>query len=92
MPIIKPASDLQRNIGLIYDICHETKEPVFITRNGETSLVVMDAKAFEEQVDLQHQILEREMRIYRAAMSAHDDAEAGRLTPFSEIRKEPANG
>ncbi len=90
MPIIKPASDLQRNIGSIYDICQKTKEPVYITRNGESSLVVMDAQAYEEQVDIQHRIFEREMRAYQALMRGHEDVQAGRLTPFSEVRKECA--
>ena len=88
MPLVKPASDLQRNIGSIYDLCHSTKEPVYITRNGEASLVVMDASAFEERVDVQRRIYQREMRLQRELMAAHEDAQRGRLTPFSAVRQD----
>lgn len=90
MPIIKPSSDLQRNIGSIYELCRETGEPVYITRNGEANLVVMDAEAFDERMDLQRKIYEREMRTYRKAMDARDDARSGRLVPFDEVRREEA--
>lgn len=88
MPIVKPSSDLQRNIGSIYNLCHETKEPVYITRNGEASLVVMDAEAFDERMDLQAKLYEREMNVYRGIMKGHEDAQAGNLVPFSTIRRE----
>ncbi|MCH3957780.1 MAG: type II toxin-antitoxin system Phd/YefM family antitoxin [Olsenella sp.] len=45
MPNVRTASELQRNINAIYDLCESTKEPVYITRNGKESLVVMDAQA-----------------------------------------------
>ncbi|WP_394815230.1 type II toxin-antitoxin system Phd/YefM family antitoxin [Collinsella aerofaciens] len=49
MPVVKPISDLQRNSGAIADSCHKTKEPVYLTKNGSASLVVMDAEAYDEQ-------------------------------------------
>jgi len=33
MPQIRPITDL-RNTNEIFEICHEKKEPVFITKNG----------------------------------------------------------
>ncbi len=48
MPNIRTASELQRNMNAIYDLCESTKEPVYITRNGRESLVVMDAKALRD--------------------------------------------
>jgi hypothetical protein len=33
MPKIRPITDL-RNTNEISEICHESKEPVFITKNG----------------------------------------------------------
>lgn len=52
MPNVRTASELQRNINAIYDLCESTKEPVYITRNGKESLVVMDAQAFDDAFDL----------------------------------------
>lgn len=88
MAIVKPSSDLQRNISSIYELCRETKEPVYITRNGETNLVVMDAEAFDDRMSLERRILAREMSTYQGIMRGYEDAQAGRLTPLDEVRKE----
>lgn len=49
MPVVKPISDLRRNFGSIADSCHKIKEPVYLTKNGSASPVVMDAEAYDEQ-------------------------------------------
>lgn len=59
VPIIKSSSELQRNFGAVSEIAHETREPIYITRNGEAGLVLMDAEAFEATLDLQRRIYER---------------------------------
>lgn len=92
MPIVKPASDLQRNINGIYDLCRETREPIYISRNGETSIVVMDASAFDAQMDLKRRVLDREMRTYQGIMQGREDALAGRLTSLEDVRRELSDG
>lgn len=49
MPIIKPISDLRNNFNQISEICHNEKEPVFITKNGEGDMVVMSLALYEQQ-------------------------------------------
>lgn len=49
MPIIKPISDLRNNFNQIAELCHNEKEPVFITKNGEGDLVVMSIALYEQQ-------------------------------------------
>ena len=51
MPLIMPIKDL-RNITEISNIAHKEQEPVFITKNGYSDLVVMSSffrflKAFQ---------------------------------------------
>jgi prevent-host-death family protein len=41
MPIIKPISDLRNKANEISELVHKSKEPVFITKNGEGDMVVM---------------------------------------------------
>jgi len=41
MPHIRPISDLRNHAHEISDLCHEEREPVFITRNGKGDMVVM---------------------------------------------------
>lgn len=47
MARIRPISDLRNKSQEISKICHETGEPVFITKNGEGDLVVMSVAAYE---------------------------------------------
>ncbi|MDL2324533.1 type II toxin-antitoxin system Phd/YefM family antitoxin [Ruminococcaceae bacterium OttesenSCG-928-A16] len=45
-PIIKPSSELRKNYNNIAEICRTTKEPVFLTRNGEGDTVLMDMETY----------------------------------------------
>jgi len=49
MPTIRPISDLRNNFNLISEIAHQDGEPVFITKNGQSDLVVMSHAAYEQQ-------------------------------------------
>ncbi len=46
MPIIIPITDL-RNTTKISELCHGKNEPVFITKNGYSDLVIMSMEAYE---------------------------------------------
>ena len=47
MALIRPSADLRNNYNEISRICHETKEPMYITRNGTNDLVILSDEAFE---------------------------------------------
>ena len=47
MPNIKSSTDLRNNYNEISKICHESREPVFITKNGQGDLAVMSIEAYE---------------------------------------------
>ena len=46
MPMIMPIRDL-RNTSDISDLAHKSQEPIFITKNGYSDLVVMSAELYE---------------------------------------------
>lgn len=48
MPIIKPISDLRNKAREISDLVHRSKEPVFITRNGEGDMVVVSMAHYRQ--------------------------------------------
>lgn len=50
MPQIRPNTDL-RNTTEISDVCHASREPVFITKNGYGDLVVMSMETYEEMLE-----------------------------------------
>ena len=47
MPKIIPIKEL-KNTSEISEMCHESKEPIFITKNGYGDLVVMSMETYEE--------------------------------------------
>ena len=48
MPTIRPVSDLRNHFTEITREAQGSKEPVFLTKNGVGSLVVMSMDAYEE--------------------------------------------
>lgn len=48
MPSIRPISDLRNHFAEITRETQASKEPVFLTKNGVGSLVVMSMEAYEE--------------------------------------------
>lgn len=48
MATIRPVSYLQRRIGELTTLAKETREPIYLTKNGIEHLVLMDADAFAE--------------------------------------------
>ena len=51
IPIIRPSSDLRNNYNEISRICHQTKSPVYITKNGAGDLAVMSIELYELLTD-----------------------------------------
>ena len=52
MPSIRPISDLRNSANDISDFCRQTREPVFITRNGSGDMVVLNIDEYERQMAL----------------------------------------
>ncbi|MGN0467665.1 MAG: type II toxin-antitoxin system Phd/YefM family antitoxin [Acutalibacteraceae bacterium] len=46
---IRPSASIRQNYNEIADICRKTQEPVFLTKNGEGDLVVMDIEAYNKR-------------------------------------------
>ncbi|MBR3866980.1 MAG: type II toxin-antitoxin system Phd/YefM family antitoxin [Butyricicoccus sp.] len=52
MPHIIPIRDL-KNTAAISQLCNESSEPVFVTKNGYGDMVIMSMKTYEEKLLLQ---------------------------------------
>lgn len=46
---IKPSAAIRNNYNEISAICKESSEPIYLTKNGQGDLVVMDIDAFERR-------------------------------------------
>ena len=70
MPTIMPIRDL-RNTSEISELAHKKQEPIFITKNGYSDLVVMIAELYEKFA----QINRIDQAIYEAEKEVEDGAE-----------------
>lgn len=46
---IRPSAAIRQNYNEIADLCRKTAEPVFLTKNGEGDLVVMDIDTYNRR-------------------------------------------
>lgn len=57
---IRPSAAIRQNYNEIAEMCRQTAEPVFLTKNGEGDLVVMDIETFnrrEKMLRLREELL-----------------------------------
>ena len=69
MTVIKPISDLRNKARDLSRICHESGEPIYITKNGAGDMVLMSLAAYER--------LEARLELYRLLDEAEADVRAG---------------
>ena len=88
MPNIRSSTDLRNNYNDISKFCHESREPVFITKNGQGDLAVMSIDIFEQ--------LNGKLELYRLLDEGRAAAKEGRVRPykdvFNDIEQEIADG
>lgn len=49
LPLIRPISDLRTELNDVCQQAQETRQPIFMTKNGKASIVVMDCAAYEQE-------------------------------------------
>lgn len=74
---IRPVSDLRNNFAEISKTVHETKKPVFLTKNGFGDMVVLSMEAyenlqFESEVYYKLEEAEREAQTTKKRYSSKD--------------------
>ncbi len=86
--IIRPSAAIRQNYNEIADLCKQTKEPVFLTKNGEGDLVVMDLETYnrrEKMLKLREELLEvEEDRLAGRKGSTFDELDAYLNTVIEE--------
>ncbi|NLA26722.1 MAG: type II toxin-antitoxin system Phd/YefM family antitoxin [Firmicutes bacterium] len=72
---IKPSASIRQNYNEIADLCKTTGKPVFLTKNGEGDLVVMDLDTFTRR--------EKMLKMREELLAVEEDRIAGRtgVTP-----------
>lgn len=87
MPTIKSSTDLRNNYNEISTFCHENREPVFITKNGQGDLAVMSMETYN--------MLNGKLELYRLLDEGRTAVKEGRKRPLKDvmgdIRREMTN-
>jgi prevent-host-death family protein len=78
--IIKASAALRNDYTSISNMAKETKEPIYITKNGEGDLVLMSIDAFEKR----EQMLELRAKVLQAEQERVDGA---KTLSISDARK-----
>lgn len=67
---IRPSAAIRQNYNEIADLCRKTAAPVFLTKNGEGDLVVMDIETFQHR--------EAMLKLREELLAVEEDRLAGR--------------
>lgn len=78
--IIKASAALRKDYASISKIAKETKEPIYITKNGEGDLVLMSIEAFEKR----EQMLKFREKVLQAEQ---ERIEGAKTLDISQARK-----
>lgn len=67
---IRPSASIRQNYNEIAELCRNTDEPVFLTKNGEGDLVVMDIETYNKR--------EKMLKLREELLAVEEDRIAGR--------------
>lgn len=79
MPRIIPIRDL-KDTAAISQMCRESKEPIYITKNGYGDMVLMSMEAYEEKMWL--------LDVYAKLAEAETKIQGGKVTDARSALKE----
>ncbi|MGN0978756.1 MAG: type II toxin-antitoxin system Phd/YefM family antitoxin [Candidatus Avoscillospira sp.] len=78
MPRIIPIRDL-KNTAAISQMCSESTEPIYVTKNGYGEMVLMSMKAYEEKFAM--------LELYEKLEKAEEEIKAGKTKNAKEALK-----
>ena len=84
MPNIKSSTDLRNKYNEISTFCHESHEPVFITKNGQGDLAIMSIETYEA--------LSGKLDLYRLLDEGRAAVKAGKKRPIHEVMNDIKRG
>ncbi len=77
MPNIQSSTNLRNHYNEISAFCHENREPVFITKNGQGDLAVMSMEMYE--------ILNGKLELYCLLDEGRAAVKAGKVRPWKDV-------
>jgi len=80
MPSIRSSTDLRNSYNEISKFCQESREPVFITKNGQGDLAVMSIELFEQ--------LNGKLELYRLLDEGRAAVKEGLKRPLANVMRD----
>ena len=77
MPIIKPASALRNEYVEISKLARESRQPVFLTKNGSGDMVLLSMEQYDEKVKL--------LELYEKIAEGEKDLKEGRIKTLDQV-------
>lgn len=84
MPAVVPISEMQRNSAALTEQAVTSKEPIYLTKHGKSTVVLMDAEEFDRRMQYRDAIAMREQERYERIMCGHREVEEGQSVPLDE--------
>lgn len=88
MPKIRALSDFNRNQNTLIEELHESGEPIYLTRNGSSCLVVMDAEAFDATMAFRNSAYVREMSLTQRLKESFQQVLDGKTVDAEEAERQ----
>ena len=85
MPAMTSLSEFNRHQSETISELEKTGEPLYLTRNGKSAVVVMDADAFDRMVSAKEELRTREMAVYDGLMQGYQDVLVGKTAPAQDV-------
>ena len=73
---IKPSAAIRKSYNEISALCKKTKAPVYLTKNGEGDLVVMDLETYTRRVSM--------LKLRETLLQSDADIQSGRVHTVEE--------
>ena len=80
MPNIKSSTELRNNYNEVSSFCHENREPVFITKNGQGDLAVMSIETYE--------MISGRQELCRLLNEGRAAVKAGKVRPLQDVMRD----
>lgn len=78
IPNIIPIRHLSNKTSQIVELCENTQEPVFVTKNGYGSVVIMSMETYRKKIAA--------LDLYEKLAEGEKDIEEKRVIPWEKVR------
>lgn len=84
MPMVVPVSEMQRNGAELVNQAMKTKEPIYLTRRGYKSVVLIDADEYDRLASAEYGRVRKALETKDGIDRGHNDIAEGRTVRLDD--------